>query len=142
MAAQGDTELTPALPPDPFAERLGLRCRITGDGRSVTTLDCGPEHCNLFGVVHGAVLFAMADIGMGITLAPALQSGCKVASVSVNASYLTAAAPGRIIVESWIVRRGRRLASLQSEARDAKGARCALFTGHFYMAPCKEDEDP
>jgi len=133
-------DMTAPLPPDPFAEGLGLQCRITGEGRSVTTLDCGPEHCNVFGVVHGAVLFAMADVGMGITLVPALDSGCKVASVSVNASYIAAAAPGRIVVESWVVRRGRRLASLQSEARDCHGTRCALFTGHFYITPPKEDD--
>ena len=52
---------------DPLTENLGILCEQIEPGISNAILAATPEHCNKYGYVHGAVLFAMADIGMGFS---------------------------------------------------------------------------
>ena len=49
----------------PFAELIGLRIDEQRAGHSTLSLTVRPEHLNPHGVVHGAVVFALADTGMG-----------------------------------------------------------------------------
>lgn len=49
----------------PFADRIGLVVAEQSAGHSRCTLTLDPAHLNPHGVVHGAVVFALADTGMG-----------------------------------------------------------------------------
>ncbi|MBS1269558.1 MAG: hypothetical protein MAG794_00509 [Gammaproteobacteria bacterium] len=83
--------------------------------------------------MHGAILFAMADVGMGTVLGAALGDDRRVASIGVNALYLKAAQCGTITVESKLVRLGKSIAALESRAYAENGDECARFTGNFYI---------
>ena len=120
---------------DPFTERLGIQNAIGDDGECITTCRCDIDECNTYGVVHGALLFAMADVGMGMALAAALPGAPRLGSISVSASFVNAAKPGSIVAKSRLVRAGRAVAFLTSEIRDGEGAECARFTGVFHIYP-------
>ncbi|MDA9241719.1 PaaI family thioesterase, partial [bacterium] len=72
----------------PLKSYLGME--MTGDepGVGIATLDIGPEHLNPNGVVHGAVLFALADTAMGkSTMSVIEEPGVYCASIEVSLRF-------------------------------------------------------
>lgn len=124
---------------DPVTEHLGVRYKLSDQGGCIATLDCGPEHCNIFGIVHGAILFAMADVGMGKVLRAALDDDRQVASIGINALYLQAVHCGMVTVESKLIRLGKTIAVLESRAHADGGDVCAMFSGNFHISSKPSD---
>ncbi len=120
---------------DPFTERLGIRNEIGEDGACITTHQCGVDECNIYGVVHGALLFAMADVGMGMALAAALSDTPRLGSISISAYYISAAKPGLIMAISRVLKRSSSVALLTTDIRDGEGVECARFSGIFHIYP-------
>jgi acyl-CoA thioesterase len=98
----------------PFAERLGLRFVERTAGRSRCTLAVGPEHHNPHGVAHGAVLFALADSGMGAALYPTLDPGEICATIEVKINYFKPVVSGVLDCVTELVNRGKTVANLES----------------------------
>ena len=59
--------------PHPFADLIDLAVTPDGKGGSTAALIAEHKHMNPHGVVHGAVIYAMADTGMGAALYPTLE---------------------------------------------------------------------
>ena len=59
----------------PFAELIDLRIEEQRAGFSKLSLVVTNDHLNPHSVVHGAVLYALADTGMGCALYPTLAEG-------------------------------------------------------------------
>lgn len=123
---------------DSVCDKLGIEFGYAADGACVATLDAGPQVCNVYGVVHGAVLFAMADTGMGFALLEALDGRPLLSSISVTATYLRPATPGRIEARASVVRLGRSVAFLACSIRDGQGDECAQFSGVFRIRTERE----
>jgi acyl-CoA thioesterase len=118
---------------DPFTERLGIHNEIHEDGVCITTHRSSEDESNIYGVVHGALLFAMADVGMGMALAAALPGEPRLGSISITANFISAGKPGLITAKSRVVRRGRAVAFLETEISDGGGSPCARFSGIFHI---------
>ena len=54
--------------PHPFADLIDLAVAADGKGGSVATLVAEQKHMNPHGVVHGAVVYALADTGMAFVV--------------------------------------------------------------------------
>jgi acyl-CoA thioesterase len=65
----------------PFLEHVGVEIEEQRAGFSRCTLAVAPHHFNSSGVVHGGVVFTLADTGMGAALIPDLQPGEKCATI-------------------------------------------------------------
>ena len=103
----------------PFAEQLGLNVTERRSGRSRCTLAVTATHHNPHGVVHGAVLFAMADTGMGAALYPTLEPGEICATIEVKINYFKPVAAGELNCVTEIVNRGKTVANLESSIYQA-----------------------
>jgi acyl-CoA thioesterase len=57
----------------PFVEHVGVVIEEQRAGFSRCALAVAPHHFNTLGVVHGGVMFTLADTGMGAALIPDLQ---------------------------------------------------------------------
>ena len=101
----------------PFADLIELRTLEQRAGRSVLAVTLAPKHLNPHRVVHGAVVFALADTGMGAALYPTLGDGELCATIEVKISYFKPANAGELVCETTLVNRGRRVASLESTVR-------------------------
>lgn len=126
---------------DPVTEKFGIECEYVGDGVTITRLEAGVEHCNMYGIVHGAILFAMADVGMGSAISKSLAEKRQVSSISISAHYMQAMKPGKIVAKSSVIRGGARIATLQTEVSDERGSACAFFSGNFYISGKKEERE-
>lgn len=126
---------------DPVTRAFGIVCEHFDDKQTIYTLEAEERHCNMFGVVHGAILFAMADIGMGSAISKALDTPKRVAAVSINANYIRPTFKGRVIAVSRVIRKGRTLATLQTEVSREGEEVSALFTGTFHISELGESKN-
>lgn len=99
----------------PFGEVIRLKLDERGPGRSVCSIEVVPDiHHNPHKVTHGAVLYALADTGMGMALYPTLQEGESCVTIEIKINYFRPAAAGIIRCETVVLNRGRTIANLES----------------------------
>lgn len=119
----------------PLQTHLGMTIESPAAGVGTASLDVGPDLHNPNGVVHGAVLFAMADTSMGAATMSALDAGLACASIEVQLRFLRPFASGRIVAETAVIKRGRRVVQLESRISDANGILIATAAGSFAVIP-------
>lgn len=104
----------------PFADLIGLVVDEQRSGFSRCTLAVQPSHLNPHGVVHGAVLYALADTGMGAALYPTLGAGEICATIEVKINYFRPVASGTVTCTTEVVNRGRTVANLESRVHSGE----------------------
>jgi len=115
----------------PLRSHLGLDVAVTGSGTATASLVADQRHLNPNGVVHGAVLFALADTAMGAAAMTAVPAGGFCASVEVHLRFLQAAMAGELVCDVIVDRAGKRIIHLSGRINDASGATVATATGTF-----------
>jgi acyl-CoA thioesterase len=100
-----------------FFEHAGMAIESSTPGASRCVAVIAPHHFNTAGVVHGGVLFTLADTGMGAALYPALEKGSFCTTVEIKISYFKPVTAGRVVCDSKVIHQGRRLAAMESELR-------------------------
>lgn len=98
-----------------FQKVLGLDIYEREDGRARARLAVAEDHMNPHGVVHGAVLYAMADTSMGAAVYTRLEPGESCATIELKMVYIAAVRGGSLECETRLVNKGRRVAVLESE---------------------------
>lgn len=98
----------------PFAELIDLRIRKVEPGASTVALVVETQHLNPHGVAHGAVLYALADTGMGSALYPTLGPDEICATIEIKMNYFKPVAGGEVICKTELVNRGKTVANLDS----------------------------
>jgi acyl-CoA thioesterase len=114
----------------PFADLLEFRVDHQAAGASTLSLSVGPMHMNPHQVVHGAVLYALADTGMGAALYPTLAAGETCATVEIKINYFKPVTAGKLVCRTELLHRGRSLANLESRLY-ASERLVAQANGHF-----------
>lgn len=99
----------------PFADLIDLRIDEVRAGYSRLGLVVTTDHLNPHGVVHGAVIYALADTGMGAALYPSLEPGQICATIEIKMNYFRAIREGRLVCITEVVNRGKRVANLDSK---------------------------
>ena len=117
---------------NPFGELIGLTFSAYGEGRSRCELPVREELFNPHGVLHGGVIYSMADTGMGGALYSILAEGELCATVEIKITYLRSVREGKLVCDSKVVDRRRRLAVLESEVRNGEDI-VAKALGTFYI---------
>ena len=102
-------------PPHPFAELIGLTFESAGEGSSRCRVPIRAQLLNPHGVAHGAIAYALADTGMGGALYPLLETGESCATIEIKIVYLSSAREGDLVCDTRVVRKGSRVAVLESE---------------------------
>lgn len=124
---------------NPFQALIGCRCRVSAKGRCIATLDVVPALLNPHGVLHGGVMYAMADTSMGYAVYSTLAHGESCATIELKMVYLKPVPGGRVRCASRLVHRGRRIAVLEAElTRDKQLVAKAL--GTFALFPPRSRE--
>ena len=98
----------------PFAKLIDLRYLEQGPGHSRCKLTVDEKHLNPNKVVHGAVIFALADVGMGSAIHPTLAEGELCATVEIKINYFKPVREGDLVCTTTVVNRGKTLANLDS----------------------------
>jgi acyl-CoA thioesterase len=73
------------------------------------------SHLNPHRMVHGGVIYSLADTGMGGALFSSLDRGQRCATLEIKISYLHFVTSGNLSCESKVVRKSRRFGFTESE---------------------------
>jgi acyl-CoA thioesterase len=126
----------PAATPDfPLAAHLGLTIEHGDAGRATARVRADERHVNPHGVVHGAVLFAMVDTGMGAATYSVMPGGMLCASIEVQLRFLSPAPIGATLAAAvHVVKAGKRIVQLAADVT-ADDRLVATATGSFALFP-------
>jgi acyl-CoA thioesterase len=114
---------------DKFANLLGIELLEAANGRAKTKLVIRDEHLNAVQIVHGGVIFSLADF----TLAAASNSYGNIAiAVNANISFLKAAQKNMLYAEAVEISRNNKLASYSITVTNTAGELIANFQGMVY----------
>ena len=98
----------------PFAKLIGLRYLDHSPGHSRCSIVVDEIHLNPNRVVHGAVIFALTDVGMGAAVQPTLAEGELCATVEIKINYFKPVRAGELVCVTDVVNRGKTLANLDA----------------------------
>jgi len=98
----------------PFADLLGLAVSEQREGYSTCVLTVAERHYNPHRVLHGAVLYALADTGMGAALYPTLDAGEICATVQITINYFKPVVSGVVTCTTAVINRGKTVANMES----------------------------
>lgn len=111
------------IPMPPSARLLGwhLLDHDPARGWAKVGFEGKAEFCNPAGFIQGGLLTAMLDDTMGPAVWLATDGEVYTASIDINVSFLNPARPGPLVAEATVIQRGKTIAFLQAELRDAEG---------------------
>lgn len=118
----------------PFADLIGLTLEHQGDGSSTLMLPVDGRHLNPHGVVHGAVIYAMADTGMGAALYSTLDAGYACATIDISITYFRPVIEGHLLCQTILDNKGRTVAHLTARITQ-NDKLIAQASGNFAIMP-------
>jgi acyl-CoA thioesterase len=99
----------------PFGDLIGFEFTKFEKGYSQCILDINNNHFNPHKVVHGGVMYSMADTGMGGAIYSLLNKDESCATIEVKISYFKPAKEGKLICNTKVIHKGRTIGVLESE---------------------------
>lgn len=127
----------------PFVDHIQARILSSADCCSRLELVLQPFHFNSNGVVHGGVLFTLADTGMGAALYSGLDKTQACATIEMKINYFRPVISGVVECESQLINKGRSTATLESTLTSSgKMVGRAMGTFAIFTRPVKENSPP
>ncbi len=115
---------------DSYAAHLGARLLEIRPGYARVSLELAPCHLNFMGMIHGGVIFSLADVAFG---AAANSFGKRAMALSVGIDYLAAPETmGEMTAEVELVTRAGRMGYYHMTVVDGSGKRVAGCRGWAY----------
>ena len=114
----------------PYAELIGMTMDNANQGHSTCSITFRDALLNPNNVVHGGVIYSMADNAMGGALQSLLSDDQSCATIEIKVMYLNAAGHADLVCHSKVLKKGKRVAFLESEIYSAEKL-VARATGSF-----------
>ena len=122
----------------PFGELIGLTFSKTEKAYSECVLEINEKLLNPHNVLHGGIIYSMADTGMGGALYPHLDEDELCATIEIKVTYFVAVASGVLTCKTKLIHKGKRIAALESEI-DNNGRLVAKATGTYSIFRVERD---
>lgn len=118
---------------NPFFCLMGIDVVRYGEGSAVLKMTVRPDMYNGVGWLQGGMLAAIADEAMALALYTRLAPGEGIATISESTSFIRGVREGTVVAEAQVIRKGRRVAFMESVVRldDAEKTILARTTASF-----------
>ncbi|XOV86672.1 MAG: PaaI family thioesterase [Pseudomonadota bacterium] len=117
----------------PFADLVGLQVTARGGGHCTSEILVREALMNPNNMVHGAVIYALADTGMGGALTSVLRPTQMCSTVEIKINYFRPAVSGRLRAETRVIHQGSRTAALESDVFNDNDKLVARASGTFMI---------
>ena len=121
------------------AKQLGFVIEKAERGKVTLRMPVKALHKQVYGVVHGGVLAALADTAGGLATYMACPRGTRVATVEMKINFLEAVEAGTVFAEAEVVRRGRHIAVVDCDVRDDRGRLVTKALMTFFVGPFRKN---
>ena len=102
----------------PFGELIGFNFTKLKKGYSQCVLEVSEKLLNPHKVLHGGVIYSMADTGMGGALYSLLDEDELCATLEIKISYFKPVKVGTLICDTKVIHKGRNFSVLESEVKN------------------------
>jgi len=102
---------------NPFGELIGLNFTKMEKGFSQCILEINKNLLNPHNVLHGGVVYSMADTGMGGALYPQLNENESCATIELKINYFKPVNSGTLICDTKVIHKGKRIATMESKIK-------------------------
>lgn len=117
--------------PEEFRTWIGLQITEARTGYARGEIELKPWHMNVLGIVHGGVLFTLADTVSG-TAAHTGQA-YSVPTVNANINYMRAGKhTKKIAAEAQVIKKGKNFSVCECRIYDDSGQMLAMTTMTFF----------
>ncbi|MEI9989936.1 MAG: PaaI family thioesterase [Rhizomicrobium sp.] len=125
--------------PHALSHSLGLEKVIDHgeSGRAIIHYRARMEMCHSGGIVQGGFVTGWIDAAMAYVVMAQTKFEFSPLTLEIKVSFLQSAAPGLIVAEAWIERRGRSTAFLEGLIRNEKGEILAKGSSTVRLVPMK-----
>ena len=124
----------------PYADLIGLTIDEAKNGQSKCSLKSEEKLFNPHKVIHGAVLYSLADTGMGAALYLSLDECEMCATIEIKINYYKPVKSGLITCVTDVINRGKSVANLESTIYNGDTL-IAKANGHYSIfRPSKNSE--
>ena len=120
----------------PFGELIGLTFTECENGRSRCALTITDALLNPHQVLHGGVVYTMADTGMGGALYTLLEPDELCTTIEIKIAYHEPVTEGEIVCLTKVIHKRRKIASLESEVFSGETL-ISKATGTYYIFKTK-----
>jgi acyl-CoA thioesterase len=100
---------------NPFFCLMGIDVVSVEKGAAVLKMTVRPDMANGVGWLQGGMLAAIADEAMALALYTLLCEGEGIATISESTSFIRGVREGTILAKGRVIRKGRRVAFMESE---------------------------
>ncbi|WP_413431282.1 PaaI family thioesterase [Crateriforma spongiae] len=97
-------------------------------GHAVVRIQCGPQHHNPMGRVHGGLVSALADAAMGIAFGRTLLESEDFSTIEMKINFIRPVKDGLLTATATVVERGLRIGFVQCDITGPKGKLVATAT--------------
>jgi acyl-CoA thioesterase len=125
----------------PFAELVGFRFTKMEPGDSECILEVDEKLFNPHRVLHGGVLFSMADTGMGGALYPLLGQHELCASVETKICYFRPVVAGTVLCKTKVINKGKTIATMETEIWNEENLVAKALGTYSIFEPAKRKSD-
>ena len=123
---------------NPFGELIGLSFSLCEKGFSRCALQVTDSLLNPHRVLHGGVVYSLADTGMGGALYTDIDEDESCATVQIDIFYLAPVTSGTLTCETKLIHRGKTTAVLESEVKN-DGRLVAKALGTYSVLKARGD---
>jgi acyl-CoA thioesterase len=115
---------------EPYARIFGIQIMELEEGRALLKMRTTDEMKNLFGLIHGAAIFSLADAAFELAVN---SHGTVAVALGVSVNYINAAIPGEtLFAEGQETNRSRKISACEIRVTGDQGRLVASFQALAY----------
>jgi len=100
-----------------FVKLLGLSIEKLENGSCQSKLQIREEFLNKRKIVHGGIIYSMADISMGVAVYSTLNKGEETATIEIKINYLKPANNKVLVCDARVIQGGKQIAVIEAEIK-------------------------
>ena len=121
-----------------FVKLLGLSIEKLENGFCQSRLQIREEFLNKRKIVHGGVIYSMADISMGVAVYSTLKREEETATIEIKINYLKPANQKVLICDARVIQRGKQVSVIDAEIKSEDDHVIAKAIGSFSILKPRE----
>ncbi|GAC1390135.1 MAG: PaaI family thioesterase [Ktedonobacteraceae bacterium] len=126
-----------------YFQLIGMHLEKSNDGVGEVRIKVDARLMHPQQIVHGGVIFTLADTAMSMALISVLPLGTRFSTIEAKINYIAPVVTGELSAEGVILHRGRSTAVTESTVYNLKGEEkviVARVLGTFYISASKPSQ--